>query len=152
MKNTNPTKPKLQLLIVEDSDADATLMFKSLVKYQNLIQYFRVKDGEEAIDYLIKKDPFSDALTPNIIFLDLNLPRISGFEVLKFIRENSMTKLLPVIVFSASEADQDILLAYKLHANAYISKPVDFSEFQRIISTGSDFWFSVVKISNPLSF
>lgn len=136
----------VHVLLVEDSDSDAVLMYKSLEKYKLKPKMERVKDGEEAIAYLKKEGEFANTDLPDIIFLDLNLPKVSGFDVLKFIRQDELLSTIPVVILSASASDQDVVKSYNLHANAYVTKPVDFKEFQQAILTISDFWFTVVRI------
>ena len=142
----NTLEKPIEILLIEDNLADATLLRKTLAKQNVSIHLEWVKDGEEAVNYLQGTGDFSNRRIPDLIFLDLNLPKISGHEVLNFLRSNNQLTHIPVIVLSASSAPQDILKSYNLYANAYVSKPVDFKEFQRVVNILSQFWFTVVKI------
>jgi chemotaxis family two-component system response regulator Rcp1 len=103
-------------------------------------------DGEEAIHYLKKVGNYKDAQTPDLILLDLNLPKKDGREVLAEIKEDPMLKCIPVIILTTSSAQQDIANTYSHHANCYIMKPVDFNQFMNVIRTIEDFWLSIVKL------
>jgi CheY-like chemotaxis protein len=139
------TKP-IEVLLVEDSEADAVLMMKTLEKQKLAVTLHWVQDGDEAIQFLEKQPPFQDRATPDMVFLDLNLPRVTGDEVLRFIRAHPTLSTLPVVVLSASNAEYDIVRTYNLHANAYVTKPVDFAEFRRAVQSLSEFWFTVVRM------
>jgi CheY-like chemotaxis protein len=136
----------MNLLLIEDNSGDIRLI-KEVFKESNLEGNLHVvTDGEQAIAYLAKEGEFKDAPKPNLIFLDLNLPKKDGREVLSEIKNNDELKYIPVVVFTSSEADQDIKKSYGLHANCYIVKPFDFDQYNQIISTIRNFWLSVVKL------
>ena len=136
----------MQILLVEDNPGDIRLTQEALKEgsIKNVLNV--VKDGVEALDYLKKKGKFMNNLTPDIILLDLNLPRKDGREVLAEIKADEYLKLIPVIILTTSDADQDIIRSYKLHANCFITKPVDLDQFIFIIRQIETFWFTVVKL------
>jgi chemotaxis family two-component system response regulator Rcp1 len=105
-----------------------------------------VSDGNEAMEFLQRSTKYKDAHRPDLILLDWNLPKKSGHEVLSTIKSDPDLKTIPVIVFSNSEADKDIMEAYSLHANSFIAKPVDFEKFSRAIRSIEEFWFEIVKL------
>jgi two-component system response regulator len=105
-----------------------------------------VKDGVEAMDFLYKKGEFSAMPRPDLIILDLNLPKKDGREVLFEIKSNHRFKLIPVVVMTMSQAEEDILKSYNLHANCYITKPIDSDQFVKAIESVEEFWFSLVKL------
>jgi chemotaxis family two-component system response regulator Rcp1 len=136
----------MNILLIEDNSGDIRLI-KEVFKESSLDDKLHVvTDGEQAISFLNKKDQWADAPKPNLIFLDLNLPKKDGREVLAEIKNDDELKFIPVVIFTSSEADQDIKKAYSLHANCYIVKPFDFDEYSRIISNIRDFWTNVVKL------
>lgn len=148
-----PEKPKectvantINILLVEDNPGDVRLtqeVFKEGKMCNNLII---VGDGEEAMNYLKKEGKYKDAVVPEIILLDLNLPKKDGRQVLAEIKADPVFKLIPVIVLTTSAAEQDILNTYANHANAYITKPVDFDQFMNVIRSIENFWLSIVKL------
>lgn len=136
----------MNILLIEDNSGDIRLI-KEVFKESNLEGNLHVvTDGEQAISYLSKEGEYKDAPKPNLIFLDLNLPKKDGREVLSEIKNNDDLKYIPVVVFTSSEAEQDIKKSYGLHANCYIVKPFDFDQYNQIISTIRNFWLSVVKL------
>jgi len=132
----------IEILLVEDSEGDILLTKKALQrgKFRNNLHV--VRDGEEAIEYLSSPD----MVRPDLILLDLNLPRVNGQEVLKFTKTTEALKRIPVIVLTTSESDKDVLQTYDLHANGYIVKPVDVNQFFGVVSQIQDFWLTVVKL------
>jgi chemotaxis family two-component system response regulator Rcp1 len=144
MKNIN--LKSIDILIVEDNPGDARLM-KEVLKgkmYFNSINI--VKDGLEAMNFLHKKGEFSTMPLPDLIFLDLNLPKIDGREVLAKIKSDDVLKHIPVVVMTMSQAEEDILKSYNLHANCYVTKPIDLDQFVKVVESLEDFWFSIVKL------
>jgi CheY-like chemotaxis protein len=144
MKNIN--LKSIDILIVEDNPGDARLM-KEVLKgkmYFNSIHI--VKDGLEAMNFLHKKGEFSTMPLPDLIFLDLNLPKIDGREVLAKIKSDDVLKHIPVVVMTMSQAEEDILKSYNLHANCYVTKPIDLDQFVKVVESLEDFWFSIVKL------
>ncbi len=140
------TEQDIEILLVEDNPGDVRLTLEALKagKINNKVQV--LKDGEEAVNYLKRKNGFAERPLPDLILLDLNLPKLSGREVLGIIKEDAELKHIPVIILTTSRAEEDILKSYQHHANCYITKPVDFDQFATVIKKMEDFWFSIVKI------
>ncbi|MCW2859457.1 MAG: response regulator receiver protein [Actinoallomurus sp.] len=136
----------IEVLLVEDDPGDVLLTKEAFAdnKVKNNLNI--VSDGEEAIAYLRRQEPYAEAGRPDLVLLDLNLPRKDGREVLKDIKADPELRSIPVVVLTTSEADEDILQSYDLHANAYVTKPVDFDGFIRIVRQIDDFFVSVVKL------
>ena len=141
LQNENVT-----ILLVEDNDADARLTVEALRERKLLNMIYRVKDGVEAMDFLHKRGEYAETSRPNIILLDLNMPRKDGREVLEEIRKDDALSSLPVIILTTSDSEIDVMRAYKLHCNAYIVKPVDFDKFVDVIQKIEDFWVKVVHL------
>ena len=137
---------EIEILLVEDSPGDVRLTIEALkdAKVRNRLSV--VRDGVEAMEFLQKKEPFKDAVRPDLILLDLNLPRKDGREVLAEIKGNLELRQIPVVVLTTSRAEEDVLRAYDLHANCYITKPVDFEQFMSVVKSIENFWFTVVKL------
>lgn len=140
-----PPKP-IEILLVEDNPGDVRLTREALKEEKICNQLHVAKDGEEALDFLLQRKGFAKAPRPDIILLDLNLPKKSGQEVLAEIKDNPDLRCIPVVILTTSEADEDILKAYENHANCYISKPVDLQKFMDIVKRIETFWFSIVKL------
>ena len=136
----------IQILLVEDNPGDIRLTQEALKEGTIRNELHVVKDGVEAIEFLKRKGKYIAHPTPDIILLDLNLPRKDGREVLAEIKSDENLKLIPVIILTTSDADLDIQKSYKLHANCFITKPVDLDQFIFIIRQIETFWFTVVKI------
>jgi CheY-like chemotaxis protein len=145
MKDNTFTRP-VRILLVEDNPADVRLTQEALKDAKVKNDLFIARDGEEAVDFLFKREPFTDAVTPDLILLDLNLPKKSGQEVLEEIKQVEATRHIPVVILTTSQAEEDIVKSYGLHANCYVNKPVDFNQFLRIIHSIEDFWLSVVRL------
>lgn len=135
-----------EILLVEDSPGDIRLTKEALKESRISNHLHIVNDGLEATNFLMKKGEFKNAPTPDLILLDLNLPKKNGFEVLKEIKENDDLKIIPVVVLTTSESEKDILHSYQLHVNCFVSKPVEFDAFFNVIRTIEDFWFTIVKL------
>ncbi len=134
------------ILIVEDNPADAELTVRSLKTYNLANRIYIAEDGAEALDFILCKGRFSARNLmhpPKVVFLDLKLPKINGFEVLKEVRSNPATKMLPVVVITSSREDSDIKSAYNLGANSYVVKPVDFDVFNRVINLIVHYWLLI---------
>ena len=136
----------INILLVEDNPGDIRLTQEVLKEGKIINQLSVVMDGEEAILFLKKTDKYADAATPDIILLDLNMPKKDGREVLAEIKNDPMLMTIPVIVLTTSAAEQDILNMYAHHANCYITKPVDFNQFIYVIRSIEEFWLTVVKL------
>jgi two-component system, chemotaxis family, response regulator Rcp1 len=136
----------VEILLVEDNQGDVELTREALevAKVSNRLHV--VDNGADAIDFLFRRGRFTDVPQPDIILLDLNLPNKDGRQVLSEIKADASLAQIPIVVLTTSQADEDILRAYQLHANCYITKPIDFSQFLRIVSAIEEFWLSVVKL------
>jgi CheY-like chemotaxis protein len=137
-----------EVLLVEDNPADARLTQEALRDSKMLTKLHHVQDGVEALQFLRREGPYHDAPTPDVMLLDLNLPRKDGREVLSEMKEDAFLRLIPVVVLTTSEAERDILKSYELHANCYITKPVDLDKFIYIIQTIEAFWLAIVTLPN----
>jgi two-component system, chemotaxis family, response regulator Rcp1 len=135
-----------EILLVEDNPGDVELTREALLDAKVANRLHVADDGAEAVDFLFRRGKFAGAPRPDIILLDLNLPKKDGRQVLSEIKADADLAQIPVIVLTTSQAEEDILRAYQLHANCYITKPVDFSQFLRIISTIEEFWLGLVKL------
>lgn len=143
---TEQAKEKFTILLVEDNPGDIRLT-QEILKTSSLIETIHIAyDGEEAMQFLLRKAPFQNAPTPDLIILDLNLPRKSGIETLAELKKNHDISYIPVIVLTSSEAQHDISRAYNLYANAYITKPVDFEQYAYVVGYIEKFWFTLVKL------
>ena len=136
----------IEILLVEDSPSDAELTVEALREGRVCNHLNTVTNGVQALEFLRRKGPYAEAPRPDLILLDLNLPRKDGREVLAEIKADPNLKLIPVVVLTTSRADEDVLRAYSLHANCYIPKPVDFPHFLQVVKHIEDFWLSVVKL------
>ena len=141
----NSIKP-IQILLVEDNEGDIYLTAEAFKegKFSNKLSV--VKNGEEALQYLLKEDPFHEAITPDLILLDINLPKIDGKEVLRIIKNNSTLKSIPVVILTTSSAEKDIIDSYNGHANCYIVKPVKLESFISVVNSIESFWISIVTL------
>lgn len=145
MEQCDPAK-SINILLVEDNPGDVRLTQEVLKDGKICNNLNVVMDGEEAIMFLRKEGKYKDAIRPDIILLDLNLPKKDGRQVLAEIKVDPDLKLIPVIVLTTSAAEQDILNTYANHANAYITKPVDFDQFMSVIKNFENFWLTIVKL------
>ncbi|MBM4261967.1 MAG: response regulator [Deltaproteobacteria bacterium] len=136
----------IEVLLVEDNAGDIRLTKEALKESSLLIHLNVARDGEEAMAFLRREGVHAGAPTPDLILLDLNLPRKDGREVLQEIKADADLKRIPVVVLTTSEADSDILTTYGLHANCYITKPVDMDQFIKIVKLLEEFWFTIVKL------
>jgi CheY-like chemotaxis protein len=145
MDGTPCTKP-VEILLVEDNPADARLTREALKDSRVLNRLHHVKDGVEALAFLERRPPHKSAPVPDVILLDLNLPRKDGRELLEEVKGNPLLRRIPVVVLTTSEAEQDIQRSYDLHANCYLTKPVDLNKFMAIVRTFEEFWLTIVKL------
>lgn len=136
----------IEILMVEDNPGDARLAREALAGSKLKLEIHEVNDGEAAIAFIQRKCPYHDAPRPDLILLDLNLPKKDGREVLTEIKSSPEFQHIPVVVLTSSKAEEDILRAYKLHANCYISKPIDLGQLQKIVEQIQEFWFTIVKL------
>lgn len=139
-----PVCRPIDILLVEDNPGDADLAKEALVDSKINNRLFIVPDGEAATNYLYKTKDFSDVPRPDLILLDLNLPKKDGREVLAEIKADQDLKRIPVVVLTTSQDEADVLKSYNLHANCYITKPIDFSQFIKVVRAIEDFWLSIV--------
>ncbi|MEO8613866.1 MAG: response regulator [Luteolibacter sp.] len=144
--NPQPTAKTIEILLVEDSPSDALLTKRALAEARIINQLHHVEDGAQALAFLRKEPPFGDAPRPDLILLDLNLPKKDGREVLAEIKADKVLKTIPVIVLTTSQAEEDVLKSYELHANCYVVKPVDFASFANAITIMEKFWFAIVTL------
>ncbi|MBD0386277.1 MAG: response regulator [Nostoc sp. C3-bin3] len=136
----------IEVLLVEDNPGDAQLTRIALEESKISIHLNVVEDGVEAMAFLRKQEKYVKAAHPDIVLLDLNLPRKDGREVLAEIKADEKLRRIPVVVLTTSQAEEDILKAYNLCANCYITKPVDFDQFVKIVQSIENFWFAIVKL------
>lgn len=136
----------IDILIVEDNRADIRLVQEILKRGKMVVNLHSVLDGIEAMEYLRKEDKYKDMNRPDLILLDLNMPKKDGREVLEEIKSDKDLKTIPVIVMTISKAEEDILRSYNLHANAYIVKPIELDQFMNVVRSIEDFWFTIVKL------
>jgi CheY-like chemotaxis protein len=136
----------VDVLLVEDDDGDVLMTREAFEHHKIRNKLHVVQDGEEALQFLHREGPYADAPRPGLILLDLNLPRRDGREVLAELKADAELRVIPVVVLTTSEAEEDILRSYSLHANAYVSKPVDFDRFIDVIRQIDDFFVTVVKL------
>jgi len=140
----------VRVLLAEDNMADVRLTKEALKESKVKINLDVVNNGEEAMDYLKKNGKFKDVLKPDLILLDLNMPRKDGREVLKEVKEDKRLSTIPIVILTVSKNDEDILKTYQLHANCYITKPVDLSQFIEIVKNIESFWFTIVRLPNGI--
>jgi chemotaxis family two-component system response regulator Rcp1 len=143
--NLANTKP-IEILLVEDSPSDAALTIEALKAGKIANKLTHMEDGVEAMDFLMRKGKYANAVKPDLIMLDLNLPRKDGREVLAEIKNDKYLKIIPIIVLTTSRSDEDILKSYQLNANCYITKPVDFTHFIKVVKSIENFWLTVVTL------
>lgn len=137
------------ILLVEDNAADILLLQEALEDLELNIHLSVVNNGEEAMSYLSRAEPFAGAARPDVILLDLNLPKKNGFSVLQEIKQNLKLKDIPVIVLSTSQAQEDVNRCYKLQANCFITKPSDLESFMEVVRGIGEFWLGTVRLPQP---
>jgi chemotaxis family two-component system response regulator Rcp1 len=136
----------IQVLLVDDNPGDIRLTMEAWKDAKILIQMHVVTDGMEAMEFLRREGEFADSPRPDLVLLDLNLPRKDGRQVLKEIKEDPLLKSIPVVILTTSASQLDIERSYLLHANCYISKPVDMDGFLKVVASIEDFWLTVVRL------
>jgi two-component system, chemotaxis family, response regulator Rcp1 len=141
----------IEILMVEDNPGDVRLTREALRDAKLWNQVHVVEDGVAALDYLYRRPPYEAARRPDLILLDLNLPRMDGREVLATVKSDPSLKLIPIVVLTTSQAEEDVLRAYHLNANCYVTKPVDLHQFNRIVQVIEQFWLTVVTLPPPTS-
>ncbi len=145
MSDRSTVRPR-EILLIEDSPSDADLAREALGQGKILNNLHFVEDGVEAMKFLRRKEPYLRVPRPDLILLDFNLPKKTGVEVLTEIKADQSLKLIPVVILSTSAAQEDIIQSYSLHANCYITKPVDFVQFTKVIRLIEEFWLAVVQL------
>ncbi|MDA8018390.1 MAG: response regulator [Thermoanaerobaculia bacterium] len=144
--NSRDSGRQVEILLIEDNPDDVELTLASLEESKIGNQVHVVADGLAALDFLQRRNGHESAPQPDLILLDLNLPRMNGHEVLEVIKEDPTLRRIPVVVLTTSEADEDILKAYDLHVNCYITKPIDLEQFVKVTRAVEEFWFTIVKL------
>lgn len=139
----------IEILLVEDNPGDARLALEALKESKVHNNLHHVSDGVEAMKFLRRQMEQTGVPPPDLILLDLNMPRMDGREVLEEIKEDPDLRVIPVVVLTTSEAERDLLKSYGMHANAYIVKPIDLDRFMEVIQAIEEFWFSIVKLPRP---
>ncbi len=137
----------IEILLVEDSEPDVRLTKEAFRDAKIRNRLWAVEDGVEALDFLYRRGDYADVPRPDLILLDLNLPRKDGREVLREIKTDGSLKRIPVVILTTSKNEEDVLKTYNLHANCYITKPVEFNQFIKVVQSIKDFWFTVVTLS-----
>jgi two-component system, chemotaxis family, response regulator Rcp1 len=143
--NTSHVRP-IQVLLVEDNPGDVRLTQEAFKESHVLCDLHLASDGERALDFLFRRGDYQQAPTPDLILLDLNLPRRNGREVLAELKNHPELCRIPVVILTTSQAEEDVVRAYQLHANCYISKPVDFEQFIKVVRCIDEFWLTVVRL------
>lgn len=140
------TERQIEVLLVEDDPGDVLMTREAFADYKLRNQLHVVDDGVQALEFLRQEGRFADAPRPDIVLLDLNLPRMDGREVLAAIKSDPQLASIPVVVLTTSEAEEDVVRSYSLHANAYVTKPVDFERFIDVVRQIDDFFVTVVRL------
>jgi len=136
----------VEILLVEDSPADVRLTQEALKEEKLYVNLHVVRDGVQAMAFLHRQGEYAQAVRPDLILLDLNLPRKDGREVLQEIKEDDTLKAIPVVILTVSRAEEDVARSYNLRANCYITKPLDLNQFSRVVKSIQDFWLTMVKL------
>ena len=136
----------IEILLVEDNPGDVRLTQESLKEAKVRNHVTVATDGVEALAILRKQGPYANAPTPDIILLDLNIPKVSGIEVLGKIKTDDAFRKIPVVVVTSSKAEEAVAKSYNLHANCYITKPIDLDQFTKVVKSIEDFWFTIVRL------
>jgi len=144
--NADPSERTLEILLVEDNPGDARLAMEALRESSINNRLHRVENGVEAMSFLNREGDFREMPKPDMILLDLNMPWKDGREVLREVKADADFRRIPVIVLTVSKAEEDILQSYDLHANCYLSKPIDLTEFELVMNSINDFWLSIVRL------
>ena len=139
----------IDILLIEDNPGDVRLTVEALHEAKVLNSLETVDDGVKALAFLRKEGPYAEAKRPDLILLDLNLPRKDGRQVLEEIKQDPVLKSIPVVILTSSKAEEDILRSYNLHANCYVTKPVDLERFLEVVRLIEDFWLTVVRLPPP---
>ena len=144
--NTEKNNGAIEILLVEDSPGDARLIIELLKDLKITNKIHHVDDGIKALDFLNQEGDYDDVPKPDLILLDLNLPKMDGHEVLKRIKDDERLKFIPVVILTTSSNKEDIMETYKHHANCFITKPVDFGQLIEVIMSIENFWLTIAKL------
>jgi len=144
--NNSRTSAPIEILLVEDNPGDVRLAKEALKEGKVSNNVHVVEDGESAMEFLRKQNKYQNAPRPDLVLLDLNLPKKDGREVLAEIKADPDLKRIPVVMLTISKAEEDIVRAYDLHVNCYITKPIDLDQFIKVVRTVEDFWLTIVKL------
>lgn len=136
----------VRILLMEDDPGDVELILEALRQARLALSIARVADGEEGMRYLRRQDEYREARRPDLILLDLNMPRMDGREVLAAVKSDKELRAIPVVVLTTSDAETDIAASYDLGANCYLKKPLEFAEFLNVVKSLEDFWLTLVKL------
>ncbi|MCB1502116.1 MAG: response regulator [Bauldia sp.] len=145
MTSERPGRP-VEILLIEDNPADVRLTQEGLKEAKIATHLHVMMDGKEALDFLFRRGPHAGAVRPDVILLDLNLPGVDGRTILSQVKNEPNLKVIPVVILTSSEAESDNIKSYESYANSFISKPIDFEGFLRVVHSIEDFWFTVVKL------
>ncbi len=146
MHNNVGSGRPIEILLVEDNPADAELTIETLQDSKLHNNVHVAEDGIEALDFLRQENGYSNVPRPDLVLLDLNMPRKDGREVLEEMKSDENLKTIPVVILTTSRAEEDIARTYGLHANCYVSKPVDLKQFGKVVKSIEDFWFTIVRL------
>ena len=138
-----------EVLLVEDNPSDVRLTREAMKEGHLINNLHVVGDGEAALDFMMRRPPYENAPRPDLVLLDLNLPKLSGREVLAQIKQIDHLKSIPIVVLTTSKAEEDIFKTYQLHANCFITKPVDLDSFIHVVQQVGTFWLSIVSLPKP---
>jgi len=136
----------IEILLVEDNEGDIELTREAFKESKVRNNIHVVKDGQAALDFVYRRNAFENAVRPDVVLLDINLPKKDGKEVLKIVKNDPVLKHIPVVILTSSEAEKDIVKSYRLYANCYITKPVTLNSFMEVIRSVEGFWLGVVKL------
>jgi chemotaxis family two-component system response regulator Rcp1 len=136
----------IEILLIEDNPGDVDLTKEALQEAKVRNRLHVVDDGAKAVDFLYKRGAYADVPRPDIVLLDLNLPKKDGRQVLEEVKADPQLAEIPVVILTTSQAEEDIIRSYQLHANCYITKPVDFKQFMHVVKSIEEFWLTVVKL------
>jgi two-component system, chemotaxis family, response regulator Rcp1 len=148
MENYESSLHPIEILLVEDNPGDSRLAKEALKESKLKNTLYIAEDGVEAMNFLYKIGKYSKVPRPDLIILDLNLPKKDGREVLAEIKNDDNLKRIPVVILTISKAEEDILKTYNLHANCYVTKPLDLDQFMKVVKSIEDFWLTIVKLPN----
>jgi len=142
---------EIQILLVEDNEGDIVLTLEAFKEIKVKSNIAVVKDGVEAIEFLKKQGQYAERTLPQLILLDINMPKLNGIEVLEFIKKDETLKKIPVVMLTTSSAESDIAECYEKSANCYITKPLDFGKFLNVVEAIESFWFTVAQLPKTAS-